>query len=87
LSKLQIIDARKMEKLLLLLGFVRVPQKGSHVFYRHTDGRITTIPHHKGRVLARPLIREILQEIEITVDDYSKYLARIIRVSYQQCYI
>ena len=37
-------------------------QKGSHVFYRHPDGRATTVPHHKGRVLARPLIREILRE-------------------------
>ncbi|MBI5328796.1 MAG: type II toxin-antitoxin system HicA family toxin [Deltaproteobacteria bacterium] len=57
MSKLQIIDANRMEKLLLLLGFEKVRQKGSHVFYRHPNGRTTTVPHHKGRVLARPLIR------------------------------
>jgi hypothetical protein len=33
--------------------------------------------HHKGRVLARPLIREILKEIEITVEEYSKLLKEI----------
>jgi len=27
---------------------------------------------HGGRVLARPLIREILREIEITVDEYNE---------------
>jgi len=76
LSKLQIINAKRMEKLLLLLGFEKTRQKGSHAFYRHPDGRTTTVPHHKRRVLARPLIREILREIEITVDDYNKYLER-----------
>ncbi len=77
MSKLQIIDAERMEKLLYLLGFERIRQKGSHVFYKHPDRRTTTVPHHKGRVLARPLIREILREIEITVDDYNLYLKRL----------
>lgn len=66
-----------MEKLLFLLGFERVRQKESHVFYRHPDGRTTTVPHHRGRVLARPLIREILREIEITVDEYNEYLKEL----------
>jgi predicted RNA binding protein YcfA (HicA-like mRNA interferase family) len=66
-----------MEKLLFLLGFKRVRQRGSHVFYKHLDGRTTTIPHHRGRVLARPLIREILREVEINVDDYNKHLERL----------
>jgi len=60
-----------MENLLFLLKFEKIRQKGSHAFYKHPDGRTTTVPHHKGRVLARPLIREILQEIEITIDDYN----------------
>lgn len=77
MSKLRIIDAKRMEKLLLILGFDKTRQKGSHVFYRHPDGRTTTLPYHKGRVLARPLIREILREIEITVEDYNKHLGRL----------
>jgi predicted RNA binding protein YcfA (HicA-like mRNA interferase family) len=77
LSKLQIIDAQTMEKLLFRLGYQRIRQKGSHVFYRHPDGKTTTVPHHKGRVLARPLIREILQDIEISVDEYSKSLKEV----------
>jgi len=76
LSKLKLIDAKRMEKLLLRLGFEKVRQKGSHAFYKHPDGRVTTVPHHKGRVLARPLIREILREIEITVEDYNSFLEK-----------
>ena len=74
MSKLQLIDAKRMKKLLLLLGFKKTRQKGSHVFYRHPDGRTTTVPRHRGRVLACPLVREILREIEVTVDDYNKHL-------------
>lgn len=77
MSRLRIIDAKRMESLLFLLGFERVRRKGSHVFYRHFDGRTTSVPHHKGRDLARPLIREILQDIEITVDDYNRHLERL----------
>ena len=77
MSRLQLIDAATMEKLLLSLGFEKTRQKGSHVFYRHPDRRTTTIPHHKGRVLSRPLIREILKDIEITPDEYMTYLEHL----------
>ena len=74
MSKLKLINAQRMEKLLLRSGFVKVRQKGSHAFYRHPDGRVTTVPHHKAKALARPLIREILREIEISVDEYNSLL-------------
>jgi predicted RNA binding protein YcfA (HicA-like mRNA interferase family) len=61
-----------MERVLLHLGFQAVRQRGSHVFYRHPDGRTTTVPNHPGRDLARPLIREILREIELTTEDFQK---------------
>ncbi len=77
MSKLPIIDARKMERLLLQLGFVESRRKGSHVFYRHPDGRTTTVPHHRGRDLARPLIREILREIEVSPEEYERRLEGI----------
>ena len=77
MSKLKIISAKKMEKLLFSLGFEKTRQKGSHAFYKHLDGRTTTIPHHPGRDLSRPLVREILREIEISVEDYNNNLDKI----------
>ena len=77
MSKLQLVDAQTMERLLIHLGFLRVRQKGSHVFYRHPDGRTTTVPHHKGRILARPLLRDILKDIEVTIEEYSVHLKKI----------
>jgi len=77
LSKLRLVDAKTAEKLLFSIGFARVRRKGSHAFYRHPDGRTTTLPHHKGRMLSRSLLREILKEIKITVDDYNRYIEKL----------
>jgi predicted RNA binding protein YcfA (HicA-like mRNA interferase family) len=66
MTRLPILNAKSRERILLNLGFERARQKGSHVFYRHPDGRTTTLPHYFGRDLARPLLREILREIELT---------------------
>lgn len=77
MSRLPVVNFKTMESLLLRLGFVAVRQKGSHVFYRHADGRTTTIPHHSGRDLARPLIREILREIELTPEQFQEELAKM----------
>jgi len=76
-SRLLIVSFRQMEKVLLRLGFESVRQKGSHVFYRHSDGRTTTVPNHPGRDLARPLLREILREIELTPEQFQEELRRV----------
>lgn len=77
MSKLQLIDAKSMEKLLIEIGFKRISQKGSHVFFRHEDGRTTTVPFHSNKDLARPLIREIINEVKISIDDYNDLLKKI----------
>ncbi|MBI5189839.1 MAG: type II toxin-antitoxin system HicA family toxin [Nitrospirae bacterium] len=66
-----------MEAVLFYLGFEKTRQKGSHAFYRHPDGRTTTVPHHPGRDLTRPLIREILREVEITPEDFQAILRKL----------
>jgi predicted RNA binding protein YcfA (HicA-like mRNA interferase family) len=69
MTRLPALNAKTLERILFNLGFERVRQKGSHAFYRHTDGRTTTMPHHASRDLARPLLREILREIDLTPDE------------------
>lgn len=76
MSGLPVVDFRTMERVLLRLGFQAVRQRGSHVFYRHPDGRATTVPNHSGRDLARPLVREILREIDLTPEQFCEHLGR-----------
>ncbi|SHN32476.1 Predicted RNA binding protein YcfA, dsRBD-like fold, HicA-like mRNA interferase family [Cyclobacterium lianum] len=77
MSKLPLVDAKTLEKVLLLLGFEIKRQKGSHVFYRHPDGRYTTIPHHKGRDISRSLLRAVLRQVEITQEEFIELLGGI----------
>lgn len=74
MTKLPIVDFRRMETLLLSVGFERTRQKGSHVFYRHPDGRTTTLPNHKGRDLSRPLLRSILRDVDLSLDEFVELL-------------
>ncbi|MCL2638260.1 MAG: type II toxin-antitoxin system HicA family toxin [Oscillospiraceae bacterium] len=74
MSRLVLVNAVSLEKLILKLGFAKMRQKGSHAFYRHEDGRTTTIPFHTGKDIPRPLLRKILNEIKISVDEYNDLL-------------
>ena len=77
MTRLPIVDFKTMEKILLRIGFQVIRQKGSHVFYRHNDGRTTTLPNHPGRDISRPLIREILREIEISSERFNAELQKL----------
>jgi len=75
-SYIPVVDPKTMEKVLFHLGFVRIRQKGSHVFYRHPDGRYTTVPFH-ARDLPKTLIRKILREIGISVEEFKKIVENL----------
>jgi predicted RNA binding protein YcfA (HicA-like mRNA interferase family) len=77
MTKLVMLDFKTIDRLLKQLGFAAVRQKGSHVFYRHADGRTTTIPNHAGRDISRPLLREILREVELTPDQLAEEMKRL----------
>ncbi|HHW55319.1 MAG: type II toxin-antitoxin system HicA family toxin [bacterium] len=46
MSRLTIVSSKGMAKILEILGFKEIRQKGSHKIYRHKDGRTTVIPFH-----------------------------------------
>jgi len=71
MSRLKILTSVQMCKMIENLGFVCIRQKGSHRFYRHSDGRTTVIPIH-AQDLDRSLIRKILKDVELSLDAYNK---------------
>jgi predicted RNA binding protein YcfA (HicA-like mRNA interferase family) len=74
MSRLPIVNAKELEKLLLKSGFEIQRQKGSHKFYKHPDGRYTTIPHHPGEDLSRPLIKTILNQIDLPSEEFIRLM-------------
>ena len=73
-AKLPILKARDIIRVLNFLGFKKIRQKGSHVFFEHTDGRTTLVPSHVGEDISKGLLRQILKEIELTPEEFSDYL-------------
>jgi len=64
-----ILKPQEVVRILINLGFSEVRQKGSHKQFRHPDGRVTTVPFHKGRDIAPNLLRQIARDIGLTIDD------------------
>ena len=72
--RLPMLKARDLIRALKLLGFVPVRQTGSHIFFKHPDGRATVVPQHGGADIGRGLLRAILNEIEIDPDEFLNYI-------------
>ena len=72
MSKVPVLKPREVARLLDILQFREVRQRGSHKQYRHADGRATTVPFHKGRDISPILLRQIAKDIGLTVDELLK---------------
>jgi len=70
MSKLPALKPQEVVTLLEALDFEEVRQRGSHKQFRHADGRRTTVPFHKGRDLSPGLLRQIIRDIGVTVDEF-----------------
>jgi len=74
MSKLPLLKARQLIKILKKLDFSQVRQKGSHCFFSHPDGRATVIPIHPSKLIGRGLLRSILNEINISPEEFRKII-------------
>lgn len=68
------LKAREIIRVLKILGFNEVRAKGSHIFMKHGDGRATLVPKHGGEDISRGLLRQILREVNIAPEEFSKLL-------------
>jgi predicted RNA binding protein YcfA (HicA-like mRNA interferase family) len=50
-------------------GFGVQGSRGSHVFPKHSDGRATTVPVHAGETIGPGLLRSILRDAELSVEE------------------
>ncbi len=74
-GKLPILRPEELAKALERMGFVHTRKsRGSHFRYVHPDGRKTTISMHKGKTIGRGLLRKILRDIGISIEELNKWL-------------
>lgn len=72
--KLPMLKPRQVIAALSQLGFVEIRQRGSHKQFRHADGRVTTVPDHRGRDISPGLLRQILEDIRVSTEDFLNLL-------------
>lgn len=74
MSKLSLLNAREMAKILNKLGFELKRQEGSHMFFEHPDGRTTVIPNHGGEDIDRGLLNKIIKhDLQLSREEFMKY--------------
>jgi len=75
MTKLPLISAIELIKILSKIGFNAVRQEGSHVFLRHEDGRTTVVPNHPSEKLDRGLLNKILKkDVKISRKEFEELL-------------
>ena len=75
MTKLPLLKAKDLAKVLDKLGFQLLRQKGSHMFFRHPDGRSTVIPNHPHEDVDRGLLNKIIKkDLRIDREEFLKYV-------------
>jgi predicted RNA binding protein YcfA (HicA-like mRNA interferase family) len=67
---------RKVAKALAELGFKLERVHGSHLVFKHEDGRMTVVPRHGNEEIGRGLLRKIAEEIGLSSEDFARLLER-----------
>lgn len=76
MPKLPIIKAKKLIQVLNRLGFFKFHQVGSHAQFKNLNGRKITVPIHQGKDIGKKTLKGIINDMEITVDEFIKIFKR-----------
>ena len=75
MNRLPMVTARTMISFLKYQGFEKSRQHGSHIFFRHLDGRTATVPDHKGEDLGRGITNKILHDARLSRKEFLAWIA------------
>ncbi len=74
MPRMPVLRADELIRILERIGFRAIRQRGSHVRMVHADGHVTSVPVHAGKDVGRGLLRKILRDVELTVDELTELL-------------
>ncbi|MFH0978859.1 MAG: type II toxin-antitoxin system HicA family toxin [Candidatus Woesearchaeota archaeon] len=71
MNKLPKLTGKELGKIIERFGFTYSHTTGSHMVYKHLDGRKTTIPHHSGEEIGPGLLNKIIKrDLQITREKF-----------------
>lgn len=77
MSKLKLLPYNDLAKIAEMAGFRWARRHGSHNTFQSKDGRIIVIPDHGSQVIVRPLLRKIIRDLGISVDQYNQLVEKL----------
>ncbi len=75
MAKLPKLTGKGLAKVVEKFGFIYSHTTGSHMVYKHPDGRRTTIPHHSGEEIGPGLLNKIIKkDLGISRNEFIRHL-------------
>lgn len=73
--KLPRLTAPELARALTRLGFAHTHTTGSHMVFRHPDGRKTVVPYHAGEEIGTGLLLKIVKkDLRLTKEEFIRLL-------------
>jgi len=77
LTRLRLAPYRQLRKVAEAAGFDWVRCEGSHNTFRNAEGRIVVLPDHGSQVIVQPLLRKILRDMGLSVEEYHDIVEKL----------
>ena len=74
MTKLPRLTARQIISVLQKAGFSLARQSGSHMIYKNAAGKRATVPFHSARILHPKVLRNILRDADLTIEQLEAML-------------
>ncbi|MCX9014130.1 MAG: type II toxin-antitoxin system HicA family toxin [Candidatus Methanoperedens sp.] len=75
-EKLPRVTANEIIKIVEKMGFRFSRQSGSHKIYKNDEGKRVTIAYHSGKILHPKVVKSILVDAGLSVDDFKKMVEK-----------
>jgi predicted RNA binding protein YcfA (HicA-like mRNA interferase family) len=69
-DKLPRVSAADAIRVLEKAGFYLVRQSGSHKIFKNAEGKRATIPFHSGKELHPKILKSILRDADLAVEEF-----------------
>ena len=77
MTRLRLVKYALLAKVAEVHGFHWVRRVGSHNTFQDSSGKIVVIPDHGSQVIVRPLLRKILRDMGIDMEEYERILKEL----------
>lgn len=77
MSGLKLLAYHDLARVAEMAGFYWKRSRGSHNTFQASDGRVVVIPDHGSQVIVRPLLRKIIRDMGLTVEQFNQLVEKL----------